>query len=86
MTASRVINGKKNVMEDTREKLLKIIEELGYVPNYITQSLTLKKTIVIGLVISDITNPFLITIPQESLKSLFIRNIHLEDVDEKITS
>ncbi len=62
MTVSRVINGKKNVREDTREKVLKAIEELGYIPNSIARSLTLKKTATIGLVISDITNPFFTTI------------------------
>ncbi|MEN2985035.1 MAG: substrate-binding domain-containing protein [Dictyoglomaceae bacterium] len=62
MTVSRVINGKRNVKEETREKVLKAIEELGYVPNSIARSLTLKKTATIGLVISDITNPFFTTV------------------------
>ncbi|MGB9857347.1 MAG: LacI family DNA-binding transcriptional regulator [Dictyoglomaceae bacterium] len=44
MTVSRVINGKRNVKESTREKVLKAIEELGYVPNSIARSLILKKT------------------------------------------
>lgn len=62
MTVSRVINGSKNVKESTREKVLKAIEELGYVPNSVARSLILKKTLTIGLVISDITNPFFTTI------------------------
>lgn len=62
MTVSRVINGKSNVKESTREKVLKAIEELGYVPNSVARSLTLKKTATIGLVISDITNPFFTTV------------------------
>ncbi|PMQ01963.1 MAG: LacI family transcriptional regulator [Dictyoglomus sp. NZ13-RE01] len=62
MTVSRVINGKRNVKQSTRERVLKAIEELGYVPNSIARSLTLKKTATIGLVISDITNPFFTTI------------------------
>ena len=32
-TASRVINGKENVAEATRQKVLKAIEELNYKPN-----------------------------------------------------
>ncbi len=32
MTVSRVINGKKDVKPETRERVLKTIEELGYVP------------------------------------------------------
>jgi len=62
MTVSRVINGSKNVSESTRKKVLKAIEELGYVPNSVARSLVLKKTSTIGLVISDITNPFFTTI------------------------
>lgn len=62
MTVSRVINGSKNVREDTREKVLRAIEELGYVPNSVARSLILKKTYTIGLVISDITNPFFTTV------------------------
>ena len=62
MTVSRVINGKRNVKESTRKKVLKAIEELGYVPNSIARSLTIKKTATIGLVISDITNPFFTTV------------------------
>ena len=45
MTVSRVINGKRNVKESTREKVLKAIEELGYVPNSIARSLILKKNL-----------------------------------------
>ncbi|MCX7720053.1 MAG: substrate-binding domain-containing protein [Dictyoglomus thermophilum] len=62
MTVSRVINGSKNVKESTREKVLRTIEELGYVPNSVARSLILNKTLTIGLVISDITNPFFTTI------------------------
>ncbi len=62
MTVSRVINGKSNVREDTREKVLKAIEELGYVPNSMARSLVIKKTATIGLVISDVTNPFFTTV------------------------
>ncbi|MBC7321261.1 substrate-binding domain-containing protein [bacterium] len=62
MTVSRVINGKKDVKPETREKVLKAIEELGYVPNSLARSFVLQKTKTIGLVITDITNPFFTTL------------------------
>ncbi|MGC8972433.1 MAG: LacI family DNA-binding transcriptional regulator [bacterium] len=62
MTVSRVINGKKDVKPETREKVIKAIEELGYVPNSLARSFVLQKTKTIGLVITDITNPFFTTL------------------------
>ncbi|MCX7795495.1 MAG: LacI family transcriptional regulator [bacterium] len=62
MTVSRVINGKKDVKPETRDKVLKAIEELGYVPNSLARSFVLQKTKTIGLVITDITNPFFTTL------------------------
>lgn len=39
MTASRVINGKNNVAEETRQKVQRVIDELGYVPHLQAQRL-----------------------------------------------
>src|SRR5690554_3464851 len=57
-TASRVINQSGYVSEETRTKVMKAVEELGYVPNSIARSLKQKQTFSIGLVVSDIGNPF----------------------------
>ncbi len=58
-TVSRVINNKtEGVGEETRERILKIIDEKGYTPNYIARGLVLKKTQVVGVIIPDIMNPF----------------------------
>jgi len=62
MTVSRVINGKKDVKPETRERVLKAIEEIGYVPNSLARSFVLQRTRTIGLVITDITNPFFTTL------------------------
>ncbi|MDC7127358.1 MAG: LacI family DNA-binding transcriptional regulator [Spirochaetales bacterium] len=51
MTVSRVINGKGNVKEDTRIKVLKAIEELGYYPNAAARALNNNKTDGIGIII-----------------------------------
>ncbi|CAM2910476.1 LacI family DNA-binding transcriptional regulator [Hathewaya histolytica] len=58
-TVSRVLNNKsKGVSIETRNRILKIIEEKGYHPNAIARGLVTKKTKVIGLILPSITNPF----------------------------
>lgn len=57
-TVSRVINKDEHVSKKTRDKVLSIINELGYVPDNIARSLITKKTYTIGLIIPDIVNPF----------------------------
>ncbi len=61
-TVSRVIQGAKNVRPATREKVQQAIEELGYVPSAVAQSLRSKRTRSLALVVSDITNPFWTTV------------------------
>lgn len=62
MTVSRVINKSGYISSETREKVERAIEELGYVPNALARSLRFKKTKTLALVLTDITNPFFTTI------------------------
>ena len=57
-TVSRVINKKKYVSKNSKERVLNIIKELGYIPDGIARSLKTKETYTIGLIIPDINNPF----------------------------
>lgn len=50
-TVSRVVNNYPNVPSETREKILKVIDELGYIPNSSAQVLAGKKSRTIGLFI-----------------------------------
>jgi len=52
-TVSRVINGSDMVREDTRLRVQKAIEKLGYKPNAIAQGLALQKTTTIALVLPE---------------------------------
>ncbi|NMA48319.1 MAG: LacI family transcriptional regulator [Tissierellia bacterium] len=52
-TVSRVVNNYGNVTEETREKVLKAIEEYNYVPHASAQMLAGKKSKIIGLFIID---------------------------------
>lgn len=57
-TVSRVINDKERVSEETRKKVLKVIEELNYVPNNAAVSMVKKKTKTIAVIVPEINNPF----------------------------
>ncbi len=57
-TVSHVINGTRFVREETRSKVEAAIEALNYQPNAIARGLATSSTQTIGLVISDIANPF----------------------------
>jgi LacI family transcriptional regulator len=60
-TVSYIINGRGNghfpISEETRQRILDAVEELGYVPDARAQSLRSGDTNTIGLVIPDIRNP-----------------------------
>lgn len=57
-TASRVFSGRGYVKKQTRQKVLQAAADLGYVPNQVARSLRLNQTKMIGLLISDVENPF----------------------------
>jgi LacI family transcriptional regulator len=57
-TASRVLSGKGYTSDETRQKVQEAVLLLGYKPNELARSLKLKRTDTIGLIITDIINPF----------------------------
>lgn len=57
-TVSRALNGFPGISEKTRQKVIEIARRLNYRPNYRGQILTAQSTKNIGLLITDITNPF----------------------------
>lgn len=86
MTVSRVINNNGYVSRATKEKVEKAMEELGYVPNALAHGLITKRTHVLGLIVSDITNPFFTTIVR-GVEDLAIKNgfnIILCNTDEDV--
>jgi len=58
MTISRVFNNPDLVNKKTRERIIKIADELGYRPSLIARSMRTKRTNYIGLILPDIINPF----------------------------
>lgn len=56
-TVSRVFNRPEMIGEKTRKRVLEIADKLNYRPNALAGSLTSGRTMLIGLVLSDIRNP-----------------------------
>ncbi len=54
-TVSNILNGKSNVSEHTKERVLKVIKETGYRPNYMARGLRASKTNSVGIIIDDLT-------------------------------
>ncbi|MCS4488004.1 LacI family DNA-binding transcriptional regulator [Streptococcus sciuri] len=62
-TISYYLNGNTHKMSlKTSERIRQVIEETGYQPNKVAQSLVTRDTKTIGVVIADITNPFISTV------------------------
>lgn len=57
-TVSHVINGTKYVSDETRQRVEKAVEKLNFYPNAHARTLALGRSNIIGLLISDINNPF----------------------------
>jgi LacI family transcriptional regulator len=57
-TVSNVLSESANVGAERRARVYAAIERLDYHPNYIARSLKARSTKTLGLIVSDITNPF----------------------------
>src|SRR5437016_13647621 len=57
-TVSRTINDSEKVKPGTAERVRKAIEELNFYPNTHARTLVSGRSRMLGLIISDITNPF----------------------------
>lgn len=58
MTVSRVLNNKGEISEATRQKILQVMDELGYRPNKIARSLVTNTTLRIGIAVPSLANPY----------------------------
>ena len=87
MTVSRVINNSGNIRATTKKRVQEAIEELGYVPNSNARSLTSKKTKLLSLLITDITNPFFTSVARgaEDKAMQMGYQILLSNSDENVT-
>jgi DNA-binding LacI/PurR family transcriptional regulator len=59
-TVSRVLNGSDKVREKTAKQVMKVVEEMNYRIDHVARRMKVKQndSLVIGLIITDIGNPF----------------------------
>jgi len=57
-TVSRVLANKPHIREETRQRVLRAVKEVGYRPNRVARSLQSQSSQIIGVVVSDIVYDF----------------------------
>ena len=83
-TVSRVVNGNKNVKENTRKKVLEVIDRLDYRPNAVARGLASKKTTTVGVIIPNISNNYFANLAKgvDDIATMYNYNIVLSSSDE----
>jgi len=61
-TVSRVLNGKVDVASETQDRILSVIDDLGYTTNLAARSMRSQKKNLVGLIMPDIAYPFAIEV------------------------
>ena len=61
-TVSKVLNNREDIGDETRARVLAKVAELGYQPNAVARSLTLRRTHTLGVVIPDLMHSFFVEI------------------------
>ncbi len=77
MTVSRVINNKGEISPTTREKILQVMDELGYRPNHIARSLATNTTLRIGIVVPSMANTYFGAIVEGAENFLWEHDYHI---------
>ena len=57
-TVSRVLNGRPDVSEENRRRVLAVVESTNYIPNNSARDLVKTKAEAVGLVVRGVSNPF----------------------------
>lgn len=57
-TVSRVVNNEREIADETRQRVLETISELGYRPNLVARSLVTQRSNIMGLIVPDVCNPY----------------------------
>ena len=58
-TVSRALSGSSQIGSETRERVLKLCDDMGYTTNFVARSMVTKRTNLIGLVVPSVDNQFM---------------------------
>lgn len=83
-TVSRVLSNKPHVRPELRQRVLAAMEDLDYRPNRVARSLRAQTSSILGLIVSDIQNPFFTAVSRavEDTASAQGMNVFLCNSDE----
>lgn len=76
-TVSRVINDRPGVKPETREHVLRTIRERGFIVDATARSLLTGRSNLLGLIVSNITNPFYAEVTQAVARTAFAHGYNL---------
>src|SRR5205085_3160139 len=72
-TVSRVLSNGLHVRPEVRERVMATVDRLGYRPNLVARSLRSHQSNTIGLIVSDISNPFFTAISRAVEDSAYVQ-------------
>lgn len=77
-TVSRVLNGSDKVRKPTAERVMKVVEEMNYRLDHVARRMKVKSadSLVIGLIITDIGNPFFSNVAK-GVEDVAFKNKHV---------
>lgn len=83
-TVSRVLSDKQHIRPEVRERVREAVAELGYRPNRVARQLRSRRSATLGLIVSDIRNPFFASVSRvvEDVASAHDYNVFLCNADE----
>jgi DNA-binding LacI/PurR family transcriptional regulator len=76
-TVSNVLSGSPTVKGPLRDRVMVAVESLGYQPNQLARGLRRDKTNIIGMIISDVSNPFFPAVVKGAEDTAFMNGYRL---------
>ena len=76
-TVSRSLSGGPQIGQETRERILRLCDEMGYHQNYVARSMVMRRTELIGLVVPSIDNQFMAELAYHAEMSARARGYNL---------
>ena len=70
-TVSRALNGSGYISDETKQKIMQAVEELNYKPNELAQNLFHNKSGFIGIVVTNLSHPFMTSLVKHVENNLY---------------
>jgi LacI family transcriptional regulator len=77
VTISKVLRNHPDIGEETRERVLRRIEELDYQPNIMARSLVTGRSYLVGLIVPDLLHPFFAEVAKSLSTSIRAKGYYL---------